>query len=57
MNILKGKGVNVYFLGCFIIILGKIYKYNGKCEGIYIVDLFLYMFNGNNFFEIMKVVV
>lgn len=57
MNILKGKGVNAYFSGCLTTTLGKTYKYNGKREGIYIVDPLSYMPNGNNFFEIMKAVV
>lgn len=51
MNILKGKGVNAYFSGCLTTTLGKTYKYNGKREGIYIVDPLSYMPNGNNFLK------
>ena len=50
--------MSLIFSGCtYLLTLGKTYKYNGKREGIYIVDPLSYMPNGNNFFEIMKAVV
>lgn len=38
VELLKEKGVDAYFTGCLTLTLGRKYKYEGKREGVYIVE-------------------
>ncbi|MCM1108883.1 MAG: polysaccharide pyruvyl transferase family protein [Clostridium sp.] len=38
VELLKEKGVDAYFTGCLTLTLGRKYKYDGKREGVYIVE-------------------
>lgn len=56
VEVLQSKGIDAYFSGCLTTTLGydSSYKSTIKNNGIFIVDPYSYLPNGNNLFELLK---